>query len=128
MEDGTVLVLHADLIEAEDEYIVVAEMPGVPRKKVELRVSIRGIQICGECECDRRYVEKGAIFLKRELLHTKACRYLRFTKDVDADKTVAKLEGGLLEIRVPKALRRPKRRGFKPRRKPIASTERIVVV
>lgn len=109
LEDGSVLVLHADLLETKKEYIIFAELPGVEKEKAEIKLTDVGIQICGECKCDRKYSEIGAKFVKRELLHTRACRYIAFPIRVSPERAEARLDNGLLEVKVPKAEKSPER-------------------
>lgn len=102
MEDAELMVLRADLIDMDGEYVVCAELPGVKREDIEVRVMEEGIQICGECECDRGYKAAGGKYLKKELVHTKACRYVAFPEKAAPEGARIELANGLLEVRVPK--------------------------
>lgn len=119
MENGSVLVLNADFIETRDEYLIFAELPGVKKEMVDVKMTNEGIQICGECDCDKKYAEMETRVIRRELLHAKACRYIAFSIPVLPEKAEARLENGLLEIKAPKASpgivpERTRRRPLKP--------------
>jgi len=91
---------YADLIDSGKEYRVLAEVPGIPREKLDIRVTNREIRIEGEAKTDIKEEEEG--FVRRERGYSKVSRVLAFPEQVVADKAEATLTNGLLEVRVPK--------------------------
>ncbi len=102
VEDAELLVLRANLIDVDGEFMVCAELPGVRREDLEVRVMEEGVQICGECACDKEYEAAGGRYLKKELVHARACRYVAFPAKASPEGARIEFRNGLLEVRVPK--------------------------
>jgi len=98
-DDDTKLV-PVDLVETEKEYKVVAEMPGVDKKDLEVSVTENNISICGETENEIKKEQEG--YLHRERSYSTPCRNLRFPEAVNPDKAEATLKDGVLEVKIPK--------------------------
>ncbi|MBS7623744.1 Hsp20/alpha crystallin family protein [Candidatus Bathyarchaeota archaeon] len=90
----------ADLIDAGKEYRVCVEMPGIPKEKVDVTVTPRGIEIAAEAKTQIEEDKEG--YIHRERGYTKVYRSLSFPDDVLPDKAEATLNNGVLEVRVPK--------------------------
>ncbi|HEX7084445.1 MAG TPA: Hsp20/alpha crystallin family protein [Gaiellaceae bacterium] len=94
-----------DLEEAEDAYIVEAELPGVKREDVEVELLGNELSIAGECKERER---KGAV--RRQGRRTGRFEYrLSLPHDVKGDNVEASLSEGVLTVRVPKAERAQRR-------------------
>jgi HSP20 family protein len=95
-----------DIEETDDAYVIEAELPGVNEKDVNIEHAGNEISVTGEIkERDRKGV------LRRQMRRTGRFEYrVRLPELVDADKIDAKLEGGVLTVRVPKSQRAQRRR------------------
>jgi HSP20 family protein len=94
-----------DLVDNGNEYKVVAEVPGIPKDKLDITVSPNGVAIKGEAKTDIQEEEKkGGGFVRRERRYTRVQRNIAFPEEVVSDKAEAKLNNGLVEITVPKKI------------------------
>lgn len=91
---------YADLIDSGNEYRVVAEVPGIPKEKLDITVTDRDVKIEGESETEMHEDKEG--YLRRERGYSKIQRTVAFPEPVVADKAEASLSNGVLELRVPK--------------------------
>jgi HSP20 family protein len=80
-----------------DEIVVRLEVPGLDRDNISLLVDRRQLIVSGE----RRFpVGEGRSYQQVELDYGPFERRLRFTVDIDADRTTASYEHGILEVRL----------------------------
>lgn len=91
---------YADLVDSGKDYRVMAEVPGIPKDKLDVTVSEREIRIEGEAKTDIHEDREG--FVRRERSYSKISRLVSFPEPVVADKAEATLNNGVLEVRVPK--------------------------
>jgi HSP20 family protein len=89
-----------DLIDAGKEYQVCAEVPGIPKDKIDVTITKDVIEISGKAEVDRREEEKG--YVVRERGYSEIYKRIAFPEEAIPDEAEATLKDGLLEIRVPK--------------------------
>ncbi|MBN2603160.1 MAG: Hsp20/alpha crystallin family protein [Candidatus Thermoplasmatota archaeon] len=89
-----------DLIDAGDKYKVVAEMPGVSKKDVEVNITPNAINICGEKKYETEKDEQG--YIRHERSYSTICRSIAFPEEVLPDKADATLSDGILEVHVSK--------------------------
>lgn len=90
-----------DLLETADEYIVIAELPGVNRDDVHIsvhgdgRLTLSGVRQERERPCEEYHrVERG---------HGSFSRTFHLPIPVDADRITADLRDGVLTVTCPKA-------------------------
>lgn len=93
---------RVDVVDAEKEYILEVDLPGVDPQSVQIELEQGLLQIKGE-----RQASHGAeaAYTFRERLAGKFERSFRVPEAVDADGITAKYDKGVLEIRVPKVER-----------------------
>lgn len=93
--------IRMDVTEADKEYLVKAEIPGV--KKDDIHVSIDGnmVSISAEVKQEKETTEGGRI-LRSERCYGKAMRSFRLDQDVMEDKAQARYADGVLELTLPK--------------------------
>ncbi len=91
---------YADLIDAGKEYRVLAEVPGIPKEKLDITVTERDIKIEGEAKTDVHEEREG--FVRRERGYSRISRSVTFPEPVIAGKAEASLNNGVLEVKVPK--------------------------
>lgn len=89
-----------DLADMGREFVVRAELPGVNREDLDIRVTEDGIELKAESETQKDEKEKDYYY--RERSYASFHRVLPFPEEVLADRAEAKLKDGVLEIRVPK--------------------------
>jgi len=101
-----------DLIEYPDRYEVVADLPGVDQKEVEVEfiegaLHVRGERTDGTPSGDARAY-------RRERTTGKFNRSIGFRDDVEVDEIDASFRDGVLRVNIPKSARN------KPRQIPVA--------
>ena len=89
-----------DIIDTGKEFKVLAEMPGVSKKDVEVSITDTNISICGETKSEIATDDKG--YIRRERSYSTLCRSMAFPEEVNPDKAEATLKDGILEIKVAK--------------------------
>jgi HSP20 family protein len=95
-----------DIEEEDGAYVVEAEVPGVKREDVNIDVMGRELVITGEIKERER---KGVIRRRTRRVGNFEYR-VTLPADVDPDKVEAKLNEGVLTVRIPKAQREQRRR------------------
>jgi len=100
LEMPDVRLPYADLIDSGKEYRVIAEVPGIPKDKLDITVTDREIKIEGEAQTDLHEEEEG--FVRQERGYSRISRRLAFPEPVVAEKAEASLNNGVLEVKVPK--------------------------
>lgn len=91
--------LRVDVYDDADHYYVVAELPGVDKKAVDIQLENAVLTISGEYRSRSKDEENKASF----------SRSITVADDINAEKVSAKLEDGLLYVTLPKAEeRKPK--------------------
>jgi HSP20 family protein len=88
-----------DVVETPEAYIVKAEVPGVPKDQIEVKVEDRDVTIGVEY---REEVEASGKALWRERTYGKASRAIRLPEAVDANAAQAKHVDGVLQLTLPK--------------------------
>jgi HSP20 family protein len=89
-----------DLTEAEGEYVIRADLPGLSREDIEIQVKDDVLAISGERKSERH--DNGEGFHRVERSFGRFSRSLDLPAGVDAAAVTAEFEDGVLEIRVPK--------------------------
>ena len=93
--------LKMDVSEDDNAYIVHAELPGV--KKDDIHISIAGDQVAIGVEVkNEKDIKEGAKLLCNERYFGKMSRAFTLGQDVDEASAQAKLNDGVLELRLPK--------------------------
>lgn len=92
--------IRMDVTEADKEYLVKAEIPGV--KKDDIHVSIDGNMVSISAEVKHEKETSEGRILRSERCFGKAMRSFRLDQDVMEDKAQAKYADGVLELKLPK--------------------------
>ncbi|SFC35607.1 HSP20 family protein [Halobiforma haloterrestris] len=99
--------IRLDLVDAGDELVVVADVPGYERDDLTVRLEGETLTISG----DRSRGEPGAesvrdrtppAYLRRERTARSFARRVRLPEPVAADDATASLDDGVLTVRLPK--------------------------
>jgi HSP20 family molecular chaperone IbpA len=91
---------RADIVDTGKSYKVVAEIPGIPKDRLDIRVRGTSVQIRAEQPDAKETPE--AEFLYRERSLTGFYRDFELPEPVVASAATAKFENGLLELDLPK--------------------------
>lgn len=91
--------IDLDVVETPEAYIVKAEVPGVAKDKIEVKVEDRDVTIGVEY---REELESNGKALWRERRVGKASRAIRLPESVDANAAQAKHVDGVLQLTLPK--------------------------
>jgi HSP20 family protein len=90
-----------DLIEYPDRYEVVADLPGVDQKEVEVEFIEGVLQVRGDRARDA--LSDQARAHRRERTTGKFARSIAFRDDIDVDGIDASFRDGVLRVNVPKS-------------------------
>ncbi len=89
-----------DLADTGREYVLKADLPGVDKDGLDLRVTPEGIELAAEAHEEKE--ENGKDYAYRERSYRSFHRSLAFPDEVLADQVKATLKDGVLEVRLPK--------------------------
>jgi HSP20 family protein len=103
-----------DLVEAEDHFLLKADLPGLGEDDVKIEIRDNALTISGERKAEDVHSERGWYRVERSF--GQFSRSLTLPEGVNADAVEATFDRGVLEVRIPK----PEQR--KPRRISIKST------
>ena len=92
--------MPVELHEHENEYCVNAELPGVRKDNLDIDLDKNHITINAKKEEEKE--ENDDHYRKSEFRYGEFSRTVYFPKEIDTDKTTAKLEHGILKIHAPK--------------------------
>lgn len=94
------LLPPVDVIEDAGGITLYADLPGVPKDKLELHVEADTLTIEGQVALD---IPAGMEASHAEVALPRYRRVFTLSKELDAGKVVAELEHGVLKLRIPKA-------------------------
>ncbi len=97
-----------DLVEAEDHFLLKADLPGLSEGDVEIEVRDNTLRISGERKTEHETHERGWYRMERSFGHFS--RSLTLPEGVSADAIAATFDKGVLEVRIPKPEERQPRR------------------
>ncbi len=88
-----------DLQENENDYVIEAELPGISKDEVSIEMNENRLSIGLERKEEVNEEKKNYIHRERRCSSMQRCVYL---KDAKADDIEAKLENGILTVKIPK--------------------------
>ena len=97
-----------DLVEADDHFVLKADLPGLAEDDVAIEVQDNVLTISGSREAEQERKEQGWYRLERS--YGSFSRSLTLPEGVEADKVEASFDRGVLELRIPKPEERKPRR------------------
>jgi HSP20 family protein len=89
-----------DVFENPDEVVVKAELPGITKDQIE--VTATGDTVTIKAEKKREEEVKHEDYFRSERSFGSVARTVELPAEVKADKAVAKMGDGVLEVRIPK--------------------------
>ena len=102
-----------DLTEAEDHYLLKADLPGLSDEDISLELEHGSLKISGERRAEHEQDEKGWHRIERSF--GSFSRTLTLPDGVDPDAVTAEFDRGVLHVRIPKPEQvKPRRIEVKP--------------
>jgi HSP20 family protein len=93
--------IRIDLSEADNTFTVKAEIPGVKKEDIDVRVDGNQVTISAEVKHDKEEKKDGRV-LRSERRYGYASRSFMLPTDVDQASADAKYTNGVLELKLPK--------------------------
>lgn len=97
-----------DLVEAEDHFLLKADLPGLGEDDVAIEVQDNVLTVSGERKTEHERKEKG--FYRLERSFGRFSRSLTLPEGVNAEAIKASFDKGVLEVSIPKPEERKPRR------------------
>ena len=107
-EQGRRWVPPVDLVEAEDHFVLKADLPGLSEADVSIEVEDGTLTISGERSAEHASQERGWYRIERSF--GSFSRSLTLPEGVDAEGIKAEFHNGVLEVSIPKPEERKPRR------------------
>ncbi|MGQ9570845.1 MAG: Hsp20/alpha crystallin family protein [Thermodesulfovibrionales bacterium] len=89
-----------DVFEEGDDVVVKAELPGMGKEDIDVKVTDDLITISGEKKKEEKVEKKN--YYRMERSYGSFTRTLRLPTEVQTEKATAKFKDGVLEVRIPK--------------------------
>ncbi|NHZ99534.1 Hsp20 family protein [Massilia sp. CCM 8734] len=102
-----ILIPPVDVIEDANGITLLADMPGVSKDKLDLRLETNSLTINGAVSLD---VPEGMESRYAEVKHQQYQRTFALSKELDGEQASAELTHGVLKIRIPKTAHAQPRR------------------
>jgi HSP20 family protein len=96
----------ADLVDAGNKFVLHAEVPGVPKDKINVTVTKDDVEISAEAGMEKEEKKKG--YVLRERGYSSFYKRIVFPEEVVPEKAESTLKDGLLQVEVPKKTPTPK--------------------
>lgn len=93
--------IKLDVVEADGNYTVKAEVPGVQKEDIDVRIDGNQVTISAEVKKEEEE-KKGNRVVRSERRYGYASRLFTLSSAVDEAKSVAKYQDGILELTLPK--------------------------
>ena len=89
-----------NIFQADDEYAIIAELPGIRKKDINIDIQRNRVRISGKKELD---YGKGASIHRRERQSGAFDRAFSMPFEIDAEKVKAEYHDGILALSLPRA-------------------------
>jgi HSP20 family protein len=94
--------VHVDVADADDEIVVVADVPGFEPDDIDVSVSDRQLRISAEHSAEAEQEDEDTHYYRRERTQRAVNRTVTLPTDVDEHEASASYENGVLTIELPK--------------------------
>jgi HSP20 family protein len=98
---GSGVFPQINMTEDADRFYIRAELPGVNTNDLEMQATAKNLSIAGERKIEAE--NEGVRYHRREREAGKFSRIIAMPTEIDPDRIEAKMQDGILTIRVPKA-------------------------
>jgi HSP20 family protein len=89
-----------DIKDTGKELVIEAELPGIPKENIDIKLTENSIEICGEVKSEEKEEKEG--YYRQERSYSTCYRQMPLPSEVIPNKADAKLEDGVLHIKLPK--------------------------
>ena len=96
------LEIRVDVMEKDGMFKVRADLPGVKKEDINVRIDGNLVQIDAEAKEEKDFKDDGGKVLRQERYYGAVSRAFTLAQDVDEAKAVAKFEDGVLTLELPK--------------------------
>ena len=100
--DVPALEMRLDVSEKEHAYVVKADIPGVKKEDINVRIDGNVVQIDAEVKREKETKGEGGKMLRSERYYGTVSRTFSLGQDVDETKADAKYADGVLTLELPK--------------------------
>jgi HSP20 family protein len=100
--DLSPLEMRVDVAEKNGSYMVHANLPGVKKEDINVRIDGNLVQIDAEVKKEKDIKDEGIKLLRNERYYGAISRSFTVSQDVDDTKAKAKYENGVLTLELPK--------------------------
>lgn len=105
--EATPLTMRIDVTENDKGYAVKADIPGVRKEDINVRVDGNVVQIDAESRSDKETKDEGGRVLRSERYYGTLSRTFSLANDVDESHVEAKYADGVLTLQLPKKAAQP---------------------
>ena len=89
-----------DIVEDDMQYVIKAELPGLPKEAIHIGVQDDVLTISGERQYEKEVNDKK--FHRIERAHGRFARSFTMPKNSDGEKVSAEFKDGMLQVHLPK--------------------------
>jgi HSP20 family protein len=100
--EAPTLKMRIDVSEKDNAYQVKADIPGVKKEDINVRIDGNVVQIDAEVNREKESKDKAGKVLRSERYWGNISRTFSLAQDVDDSKVVAKYADGVLSLELPK--------------------------
>jgi len=100
--EAPTLKMRIDVSEKDNAYQVKADIPGVKKEDINVRIDGNVVQIDAEVNREKESRDKAGKVLRSERYWGNISRTFSLARDVDDSKVVAKYADGVLSLELPK--------------------------
>lgn len=96
--------ISVDVAETDDEFVVVADLPGYDREEIDLKISEGTLRITADREeaVESEEGDEDRRYIRRERRHQSISRSVRLPESVEEDGASANYRNGVLTVTLPK--------------------------
>jgi HSP20 family protein len=91
-----------DLVDEGNRFVVLAELPGVAKDKIDVTLTKDGIEISAETDVETQDKARNFDFVVRERVYSHVYKQLSFPEEVIPEKAESTFRDGLLSVYIPK--------------------------
>jgi len=99
-EDGRGETFAADLYDKDDMFVIKASLPGMKAEEVKIDATANEVTISGEYKREEEIKKES--YLRRERRYGKFYRLFTLPVEIDAAKSEASFDNGVLTVKLPK--------------------------
>jgi HSP20 family protein len=100
--EAPALKMRVDVTEQDNAYLVKADIPGVKKEDINVRIDGNVVQIDAEVKREKETKGNGDKVLRSERYYGTVSRTFSLAEDVDEGKADAKYADGVLTLQLPK--------------------------